>query len=99
MNHRLTALISVLALVGMALAFMDSRHASAMDVHNLSEMILADRIHRLEYQISEEEDEIVDILSIDVEDQTRQDLRDLNRARDRKEELLRRLERLVKDGK
>ena len=94
LNHRLSLAMMVLALVGSALAFMDTRHASAMDVKGLSAAIYDDRIQRLEYQIAEQEDEIVDILSIEVDDQTRQDLRDLNRARDRKEELLRRLDRL-----
>jgi hypothetical protein len=97
MNHRLTALVAMLTLVVGALTFMDSRHASAMDVHQLTEMIEADRIEQLEYKIEDVEDQINRVLSIEEEvrpDGAEQYLHDLE---NKKERYIRNLERLISE--
>jgi hypothetical protein len=70
LNHRITLALGVIMLVGMGLGFMDSRHASAMDVQKLTEMIEEDRIEELEYKIEDVEAAKVRILSVPEDKRT-----------------------------
>ena len=95
LNHRITLAIGVIALVGLGLGFMDSRHASAADMQQLTEMILDDRIEELEYKIEDIEAQISHIMSAPKEDWpdwAPQQLLDLENKRER---YLRKLERLI----
>lgn len=95
LNHRLTALISVLVLVGMGLAFMDSRHASAMDVQQISDFLYESRIDDLEYKIQECERRIRRILLIPEEERDLWDATQLDDELNKKEHYLRKLKRLT----
>jgi hypothetical protein len=94
LTHRLTALAIMLSLVGGALAAMDSRHASAMDVQQLTEMIQDDRIEELEYKIEDTEDQINRIQSVPEEDRYDGEDQYLHDLENKKERYIRKLERL-----
>ena len=95
LNHRLTLVLSVIALVGAGLAFMDSRHASASDVQEVVNQLHESRIEDHEYKIEESERRIKRILQIPEADRDRWDLQDLQDAMDRKERYLRKLDRIL----
>jgi len=98
LNHKITLAIGVITLVGMGLAVMDSRHASASDLQGLTQMILDDRIEDLEYKIEDVEDAIARIMrepTVDRAPWTDQELHDLENL---KERYLRKLNRLLGDN-
>ena len=64
LNSRLAAAVAIVTLMGVGLAFMDSRHASAMDVQALTDQIMISQIEDLEYKIQECELRIRRILLI-----------------------------------
>lgn len=95
LNHRLTALASILVLGGMGLAFMDTRHASASDMAALTQEIQSDRIDAIEYQIAETERRIKRILLIPAPERSQWDAVTLTEEMDRKEYLLRKLQAIM----
>jgi hypothetical protein len=97
LNHRLTALSITLMLVGGALAFMDSRHASAMDVQQLTQMIEEDRIEQLEYKIEDVEDQINRVLAVPEEERSEGIEQYLHDLTNKKERYIRNLERLINE--
>ena len=94
LNHRITLALGVIALVGIGLGFMDSRHASASDVKDIADAIKADQIDRLEFEISEAERRAKRITRVPVDQRTVLDTQDLEDAMIQKERYLRKLERL-----
>ena len=95
LNSRLSLALMILALVSAGLAFMDSRHASASDVHDLTEMIYETRIDDLEYKIEEVERRIARVLLIPEEEQTRYDANELDDLFNQKERYIRKMDRLL----
>lgn len=95
LNHRLTAAMAVLAIVGAGLAFMDSRHASAMDVQQLTDMIYDDRIEELEYKIEDIEAMIRRISMVPIAERTIWASQELINLNNKKARYIRKLERLL----
>jgi len=101
LNHRLTLAIAVITIGGIGLGVMDSRHAAASDVSNLSESVqaIADsirngQIDELEFKISESERRAARITRQPIDERTNWDIQDLEDANIQKERYIRKLERL-----
>jgi len=94
MNHRLTSIVLTASIVGGLLTFMDGRHASAMEVRDLTEVIKASEIGRLEYMIEELDRRIRRVKRIPDVDRNQFERDDLIDMEARKEFLLRDLDRL-----
>lgn len=97
MNHRLTAIVLTATIVGGSLGFMDTRHASAMDVKSLTEILQASEIGRVEYMIEELDRRIRRIRRVPEVDRNQFDRDDLIDMEARKEYLLRELDRMEQD--
>lgn len=96
-NSRIALVIGGATLVGFlfgAIAWLDSRHASAADIADLTRLIKASEISRIEYQIEELERKMRRIKMIPPVERDRFDNADLEDMAARKEALLRELERL-----
>jgi hypothetical protein len=94
LNHKLTAVVLTATLVGGALSYMDARHASAMDVGNLTAVLQASEIARLEYMIEEIDRRIKRIRRIPEGNRKVFEQDDLVDMEAKREYLLRELERL-----
>lgn len=88
---------TIIAMFVGGLSYMDTRHASAMDVHNLTEMLKASEIARYEYLIEEASRRIKRIKRVPEADREAVDREDLIDLEARKEFLLRELDRLEND--
>ena len=86
--------ITIVSAMFGAIAFFDSKYASAMDVKDLTRLITQSEISRLEYQIEEIDRRLRRILMIPPIERDRFDNADVEDLRARKETLLRRMERL-----
>ena len=98
LNHRITLVLGTLALVGMGLGFMDSRHASASDVQELTQMIWDERIEDLEYKIEETERRQHMIRRVPVEERPPWSNEELLELDNKKERYLRKMNRLLEGG-
>ena len=94
MNHKLTAVVLTATILGGALTFMDSRHASAMNVQNLTLVLQASEVARLEYQLEETERRIRRIKRISEADRKPFENDDLVDLESKKEHLLRQMGRM-----
>ena len=95
MSHRVTLALGVIAFIGMGIAFLDGRHASAGDVTSLTKMIQEDRIEDLEFRIAETERDIRRILLTPEARRSDWQIQALNDLENLKERYLRKLERLL----
>ena len=77
-----------------AIAWLDSRHASASEIDSLTRLLKASEISRIEYQIEEIDRRVRRILMVPPVERDRYDNADLEDMRARKEALVRQLERL-----
>lgn len=94
LNHKLTAIVLTASILGGALSYMDARHASAMDVGNLTKIIQASEIARIEYMIEEVDRRIKRIRRTPEADREPYQIDDLIDLEARREFLLRELQRL-----
>ena len=95
LNHRITLVLGTLALVGLGLGFMDSRHASASDVQELTQMIWDERIEDLEYKIEEVELKKRMLMRTLPEDRPPWSNEELLELDNKKERYLRKMDRLL----
>lgn len=82
------------ALMGGGLAFLDSRHASAMDVQQLTEMIHDDRVEELEYKIEDIEAVRRRILLVPLVERNDWEAQELINLKNKKDRYIRKLERI-----
>jgi hypothetical protein len=89
---------SLIALVGGGLTFLDLRHASAMDVQQLTKSIESDRLDRLEFQIEEIERYYKRIKAVPVLERSAEQEGILLDLEIRKARSLRKLERIQRES-
>lgn len=94
MATRLSVLAVTISLFTGGMAYLDSRHASASDVRDLTRILKASEIARIEYQIEEAERRIRRIHRVPEEERPPFEADDLIDIRARREHLLRELDRL-----
>ena len=97
LNSRVALVIGGATLIGFlfgSIAWLDSRHASAADIDDLTRLLKQSEISRIEYQIEEIDRRRRRILMIPPVERDRFDNADLEDMEARKEALLRQLERL-----
>ena len=77
--------------------FLDARHASAMDMKNMAQMMKASEIARIEYQIEDAQRKMTRIIKIPEPERTRDEVGELEDLKYKKEYLKRELDRLEDD--
>lgn len=96
-NSRLGLLISVATLIGMlfaSIAWLDSRHVSAMDFQQMQGLMMQSEIARFEYQIEKAQRQIVRLKQIPEPERTREEVGELEDLQFEVEFLKRELDRL-----
>lgn len=77
--------------------FLDARHASAMDLKNIAQMMQASEVARIEYQIEDSQRKMTRIIKIPAAERTRDQVGELEDLKYKKEFLKRELDRLEND--
>ena len=99
LSHRMTVFTVALSILIGTLGYLDSRHASASDVQQLTEVIESAEIAQLEYLIEETQRRMKRIKRIPEGERDGWEEEDLIDLESRKEYLLREMDRLEERGK
>ena len=94
LNHKLTTVVLTTTIVGVLLGYMDSRHASAMDVQKLTTAVQSSEVSRIEFQLDDVSRRYKRLIRIPEDERQQWEKEDIVDLEVRKEFLLRQLKRL-----